>query len=88
MPPWRDWKIGVRRQELSNNRMELLGNASPITMLTYVGSSMLAVEVSLTVVQILAPLRNGKLVSLALLANFVIMPLARVLSARNAVQQA
>ena len=30
---------------------------------------------SLTVRQILAPLRNGRLVSLALLANFVVMPL-------------
>jgi BASS family bile acid:Na+ symporter len=62
--------------------MELLGKAIPIMMLTFVVSSMLAVGVSLTVRQIFAPLRNGKLVSLALLANFVLMPLAALGIAR------
>jgi BASS family bile acid:Na+ symporter len=51
-------------------------------MLAFVVSSMLAVGVSLTVSQIMAPLRNGKLVSLALLANFVLMPLGALLIAR------
>ena len=37
---------------------------------------MLAVGLSLTVGEILLPLRNRRLVSLALLANFVLMPLA------------
>src|SRR6267378_1574375 len=55
--------------------MELLSKAVPITMLTFVVSSMLAVGLSLTFQQIVAPLRNGKLVFLALLANFVLMPL-------------
>lgn len=45
-------------------------------------SSMLAVGVSLTVGQIMAPLRNGKLVSLALLANFVLIPLGALMIAR------
>ena len=54
--------------------MEILSKAVPIAMLAFVVSSMLAVGVSLTLAQILAPLRNYKLVVLALLANFVLMP--------------
>jgi bile acid:Na+ symporter, BASS family len=56
--------------------MELMTKALPIAMLGFVVSSMLAVGLNLTVAQIVAPLRNVKLVSLALLANFVLMPLA------------
>jgi BASS family bile acid:Na+ symporter len=56
--------------------MEFLTKAVPVTMLVFVVSSMLAVGLNLTVGQILAPLRNGRLVSLALLANFVLMPVA------------
>jgi BASS family bile acid:Na+ symporter len=55
--------------------MELLSKAVPVTLLVFVVSSMLAVGMSLTVGQVLAPLRNGKLLFLALLANFVLMPL-------------
>jgi bile acid:Na+ symporter, BASS family len=62
--------------------MELLSKAVPVAMLAFVVSSMLAVGVSLTVRQIMAPLRNGKLVSLALLANFVLMPLGALVIAR------
>jgi bile acid:Na+ symporter, BASS family len=54
--------------------MELLSKAVPITMLVFVVVSMLAVGSSLTVGQIVAPLRNRKLVFFALLANFVLMP--------------
>jgi BASS family bile acid:Na+ symporter len=54
--------------------MELLSKAVPVTMLAFVVSSMLAVGLSLTLGQIVAPLRNGKLVFFALLANFVLMP--------------
>jgi len=43
-------------------------------MLVFVVSSMLAVGVNLTVAQILAPLRNYRIVFSALLANFVLMP--------------
>ena len=56
--------------------MEFLSKLVPIAMLAFVVSSMLAVGLSLTIGQIVAPLRNIKLVSLALLANFVLMPLA------------
>src|SRR3954470_10123523 len=56
--------------------VELLSKVIPVTLLVFVVSSMLAVGLSLTVGEILAPLRNRRLVSLALLANFVVMPLA------------
>ena len=62
--------------------MELLSKAVPIAMLTFVVSSMLAVGLSLTIGQIVAPLRNGKLVLFALLANFVLMPAGAVAIAR------
>lgn len=52
--------------------MELLSKAVPITMLAFVVSSR----------QIVTPLRDGKLVLLALLANFVLMPLAALAIAR------
>ncbi len=44
-------------------------------MLAFVIASMLAVGLGLTVSEILAPLRRGKIVVFALLANFVLMPL-------------
>ena len=62
--------------------MELLSKAVPIAMLGFVVSSMLAVGLSLTVGQIVAPLRNVKLVLFALLANFVLMPAAALAIAR------
>jgi BASS family bile acid:Na+ symporter len=62
--------------------MELLAKTIPIVMLVFVVSSMLAVGLSLTLQQIVAPLKNGRLVALALLANFVVMPLAAIVIAR------
>ena len=56
--------------------MELLNKAATVAMLSFVVSSMLAMGAGLTVSQISAPLRNARLVVLALLANFVLMPLA------------
>ena len=55
--------------------MELLSKAVTAAMLSFVVSSMLAMGVSLTVSQIFDPLRNVRLVLLALVANFVLMPL-------------
>jgi BASS family bile acid:Na+ symporter len=55
--------------------MDLLSKVIPVTLLLFVVSSMLAVGLSLTISQILAPLRNGKLVFLALLVNFALMPI-------------
>lgn len=62
--------------------MDILSKVIPITMLAFVLSSMLSMGLSLTVAQILAPLRNYKLMALALLANFVLMPLAALFIAR------
>jgi bile acid:Na+ symporter, BASS family len=62
--------------------MELLAKAVPVALLVFVVSSMLAVGLSLTVGQIMAPLRNARLVMLSLVANFVLMPLAALLIAR------
>jgi len=62
--------------------MDILSNVIPITMLAFVLSSMLSMGLSLTVAQILVPLRNYKLIVLALLANFVLMPLAAFFIAR------
>src|SRR5437870_11612884 len=56
--------------------MELLQKASSVVMLAFVLCSMLAMGLNLTVGQIITPLRNVRLVTLSLLVNFVLMPLA------------
>ena len=56
--------------------MEAVSKVIPIAMLVFVVSSMLAVGLSLTVKQILAPLRDRRLVTLALVANFILMPIS------------
>jgi BASS family bile acid:Na+ symporter len=56
--------------------MEILSKIIPIAMLTFVVSSMLSMGLSLTVGQIVAPLRNYRLIAFALLANCVLMPFA------------
>jgi len=45
-----------------------------VGILTFVVASMAALGLSLTIEQILTPLRNGRLVVIALLANFVLVP--------------
>ena len=49
-----------------------------VSVVVFVVSSTLAVGLGLTVPQILAPLRNVRLVVLSLLANFVLAPLAAI----------
>jgi bile acid:Na+ symporter, BASS family len=56
--------------------MDLLNKAVTVAMLGFVVASMLAMGSGLTIRQIIEPLRNAHLVLLALLANFVLMPLA------------
>jgi len=58
--------------------MEILQKAVPVATLIFVLSSMLAMGLGLTIAQIIAPLRNVRLVAMSLLANFVLMPLAAV----------
>jgi BASS family bile acid:Na+ symporter len=55
--------------------MDILSKAATVAMLSFVVSSMLAMGASLTVAQIIEPLRDVRLVVLALVANFVLMPL-------------
>jgi BASS family bile acid:Na+ symporter len=52
-------------------------------MIAFVLSSMLAMGLGLRVSDIVAPLRNWRLVILALLANFVVMPFAALTLART-----
>ena len=62
--------------------METLSKCIPIVMLTFVLSSMLSMGLGLTVAQIIAPLRSIRLVTLSLVANFVVMPLVAVVLAK------
>jgi len=62
--------------------MEILSKCIPIVMLTFVLSSMLAMGLGLTVAQIIAPLRSVRLVTLSLVANFVLMPLIAIILAK------
>src|SRR5262249_18208925 len=56
--------------------MDLLSKAATVAMLSFVVSSMLAMGAGLMLTQIIEPLRNVRLVVLAMLANFVLMPLS------------
>jgi bile acid:Na+ symporter, BASS family len=56
--------------------MDLLSKAGTLAMLIWVVFSMLAMGTGLTPAQITEPLRNVRLVLLALLANFVLMPIS------------
>jgi bile acid:Na+ symporter, BASS family len=62
--------------------MDILSKAATVAMLSFVVSSMLAMGAGLTVAQIIEPLRNVRLVVLALVANFVLMPLGAFVLAK------
>ena len=55
---------------------QLLSFIMNLSTLVFVVTSMLVMGLSLSVSQIMAPLRNARLVALALVANFVLVPLA------------
>jgi BASS family bile acid:Na+ symporter len=57
---------------------KLLISGSNAAVVVFVVSSTLGVGLRLTINQILTPLRNGRLVALSLLANFVLSPLAAI----------
>jgi len=61
---------------------EILHKATTVAMLSVVVSSMLAMGTGLTVGEIVAALRNYRLIMVALLANFVLMPLAALTLAK------
>src|SRR4051812_10474735 len=62
--------------------MDLKQAAISISMIVFVVSSMLGMGFGLRVSDIVAPLRNWRLVMLSLLANFVVMPFAALALAR------
>jgi BASS family bile acid:Na+ symporter len=61
---------------------EFLTELSNLFTLTFVVSSMFSMGLGLTVAQIMEPLRNVRLVLLALVANFVLVPLAAFVMTR------
>jgi bile acid:Na+ symporter, BASS family len=61
---------------------QLLISGANASVVVFVVSSTLSVGLGLTVPQILGPLRNGRLVVLSLLANFVVAPIAALALAR------
>ena len=61
---------------------ELLTALQNVFTLLFVVTSMLAMGLSLTIPQILGPLKNARLVVMALVANFVVVPAAAVLLSR------
>ena len=58
---------------------EILETLAMLSVLVFVISSMLSMGLSLTLKQIMEPLKNTRLVILALLANFVLVPLVAYL---------
>jgi BASS family bile acid:Na+ symporter len=62
--------------------MDLLSKAATVAMLSFVVSSMLAMGAGLAISQIFEPLRNARLIVLALMANFVLMPLGAFVLAK------
>jgi predicted Na+-dependent transporter len=58
--------------------VEFFGAIAKLSGLIFVVTSMVAMGLSLTVSNIIAPLRNVRLVLLALFANFVLIPLNRL----------
>src|SRR5262245_48212797 len=62
--------------------MDLMSKAATVAVLSFVVSSMLAMGTGLTVARIIEPLRDVRLLLLALLANFVLMPIGAVALAK------
>jgi BASS family bile acid:Na+ symporter len=60
---------------------ELVSTLTNVFTLTFVVTSMFSFGLRLTLQQIIAPLRNGRLVLMALLVNFLILPAAALLLA-------
>jgi BASS family bile acid:Na+ symporter len=62
--------------------MAVLQHAVPVVTLVFVVSSMVAMGLGLKIAEITTPLRHARLVTMSLLANFVLMPATAVLLAR------
>jgi predicted Na+-dependent transporter len=61
---------------------QLLNLIMNLATLVFVVTSMLAMGFSLTIPQIIAPLRNARLVALAIVANFLLVPIVALLITR------
>lgn len=57
---------------------EIFQAVVPIAMLAFVISSMLGMGLGLSVAEIIAPLRNARLVAVALVANFIVLPVGAI----------
>jgi BASS family bile acid:Na+ symporter len=57
---------------------EIFQAVVPIAMLAFVISSMLGMGLGLSVGEIFAPLRNARLVAVALVANFIVLPVGAI----------
>ena len=68
--------------EKRETHMDLKQAAISLSMMVFVLSSMLGMGLGLRVSEIVAPLRNWRLVTLSLLANFVVMPFVALALAR------
>lgn len=64
------------------SHLELLGKIANLMVMAGVISNMLSLGMSLTVRQVIEPLRNVRLTVKALIANFVIVPIAALVLAR------
>jgi predicted Na+-dependent transporter len=73
-------KIQLENEETMDLR-QMLMTVMNLSTLVFVVTSMLAMGMSLALVQILAPLRNTRLLILALAANFILAPAAAYLTA-------
>jgi predicted Na+-dependent transporter len=67
--------FACNKEEQLMTLIEFFGAIAKLSGLTFVVASMVAMGLSLTMSQIIAPLRNVRLVILSLLANFVLVPL-------------
>src|SRR6266700_2599369 len=65
----------INKEEHHMTLVQFFGAIAKLSGLIFVDTSMVAMGLSLTVPQIIAPLRNVRLVILALFANFVLIPL-------------
>src|SRR6266566_1327293 len=72
----------INKEEHHMTLVQFFGAIAKLSGLIFVVTSMVAMGLSLTVPQIIAPLRNVRLVILALFANFVLIPLGIALFIR------
>src|SRR4051794_23425 len=78
-PPRTDKAVATGRIRETSMLMELLSKGTTVASVTFVASSMLAMGAGLTVAEIIDQLRNTQRLALALVANFVFVPIAALI---------